>query len=199
MDCKWRAAHPNEAWTWFSLLDVPWWIAGGWALDLYLAEQIRDHSDLDIGVLRRDIAQVLAVRPSWEIFEAKEGVLTKVRVGELPRQDVHSLWCRPAGVSVWTVELMLDESADESWLYRRHKEIRRSLTTVIQRSDTGLPFLAPEIQLLYKSKQMRARDQIDFDRIAPRLTASARAWLLESLECVEPEHRWLRTLRQELA
>ena len=199
MDCEWRTAHPDEARTWFSSLDVPWWIAGGWAIDLYLAEQTRAHADLDIGVLRRDIGQVLAMLPSWEIFEAKEGLLTRVRDGELPRPDVHSLWCRPAGISVWTVELMLDESADEEWIYRRHQAIRRPLATAIQRCDTGLPFLAPEIQLLYKSKQMRARDQVDFDRTAPRLSGAARVWLLESLDSVEPEHRWIPALKQELA
>jgi hypothetical protein len=24
---------------WFASLDVPWWVSGGWALDLYLGEQ----------------------------------------------------------------------------------------------------------------------------------------------------------------
>jgi hypothetical protein len=31
-----------------------WWIAGGWAVDLFLGEQTRVHDDVDVAVLRRD-------------------------------------------------------------------------------------------------------------------------------------------------
>jgi hypothetical protein len=60
----WRAVHPAEGAGWLSALTVPWWIAGGWALDLFLSVQIRAHEDLDIGVLRRDVLKVLAALPS---------------------------------------------------------------------------------------------------------------------------------------
>ena len=29
-------------------LPVPWWIAGGWAIDLYLGRQTRPHEDIDV-------------------------------------------------------------------------------------------------------------------------------------------------------
>src|SRR4051794_3932232 len=33
--------------------DLPgWWIAGGWAIDLWLGQQTREHVDLDIVTLR---------------------------------------------------------------------------------------------------------------------------------------------------
>src|SRR5215212_9966399 len=36
----------------------PWWIAGGWSLDLFLGKQTRDHFDIDVAISRND--QLLA-------------------------------------------------------------------------------------------------------------------------------------------
>ncbi len=177
---------------------MPWWIAGGWALDLHVGRQSRAHADLDIGVLRRDIVTILAALSSWEIFEAKDGALTRLGVGEAPRSAVHSLWCRPTGIAPWTFELMLDESVNDAWCYRREPSIRRPLSKVVQRSPSGIPNLAPEIQLLYKAPWLRSQDQADFELIAPRLDATARAWLVDSLTRTEVGHPWISALAVDL-
>jgi hypothetical protein len=95
---KWRMTLPAVAASWLSFLDVRWWIAGGWALDLFIGAQTRPHADLDIGILRRDVGEVLRHLSSWEFFEAQEGVLTRLRAAQDLRPDVHSLWSRPAAV-----------------------------------------------------------------------------------------------------
>ena len=192
----WRAVVPDSCADWFSSLKVPWWVAGGWALDLYTGEQSRAHEDLDVGVLRANISSVLDALSSFEVFEAKDGVLTPIQAGNAPRPDVYSLWCRPTGSLRWEVELMLDECLGEEWVYRRCESIRRPLSSVVQRSLSGLPYLAPEIQLLYKARGMRPRDQADFDRIAPRLSRAAQTWLLQALEYAEPAHSWISALRK---
>jgi hypothetical protein len=190
----WSPVDPTTAAGWFSALPVPWWIAGGWALDLYLGTQSRAHADLDIGVLRRDITTVLAALPSWEFFEAKDGVLAPLRVGEAPQSAVHSLWCRPVGSTLWTLELMLDECFDGAWCYRREPSIRRPFSAMIQRTPSGIPYLAPEIQLLYKARSPRSQDQADFDLVGPRLVTAARTWLVNSLVRTEIGHPWISAL-----
>lgn len=190
----WRSVHPRDGALCLSSLTVPWWIAGGWALDLFLGNQSRPHKDLDIGVLRRDVLEVLSALSSWEFFEAKGGVLTRLHAGETPRADVHSLWCRPVDTTLWTLQLMLDECEDERWVFRRQPQIQRSLATTVRRSSEGMPYLAPEIQLLYKTRAVRAQDQADFDRVAPRLDAAARAWLQDALARTDPNHQWLPAL-----
>src|SRR6266508_3178305 len=35
-------------------LNKPWYVAGGWAIDLYLHECRRKHKDIDIAVFRQD-------------------------------------------------------------------------------------------------------------------------------------------------
>ena len=190
----WLAVLPSESVSWLSSLAVPWWVAGGWALDLFVGSQSRPHSDLDIGVLRRDVLEVLAALRSWEFFEAKGGVLTRLREGEAPRADVNSLWGRPAQTTLWTLELMLDESDGDRWVFRRQTKIQQSLAMAVRHNSEGIPYLAPEIQLLYKARPIRAQDQADFDHVAPRLAPEARAWLRDALAIVDPDHHWLSAL-----
>lgn len=191
----WQTVDPTACATWFAAVEVPWWIAGGWALDLYFGRQSRTHGDLDVGILRRDVGAVRERLSAWEMFEAKDGTLTRLELGKAPRREVNSLWCRPADSSLWTVQLLLDESADDAWIYRRKPSIRRPLSTAIRITASGLPYLAPEIQLLYKARGLRPRDQSDFELIAPLLEASARDWLVDALHRCEPEHPWISALR----
>ncbi|WP_161965980.1 nucleotidyltransferase domain-containing protein [Steroidobacter cummioxidans] len=194
---EWRAASPADGASWLAGVSGPWWIAGGWALDLFGGTQSRRHGDLDIGVLRRDVAQVLGTLSSWEFFEAHKGRLTRLQTGTLPKAEVNSLWCRPAGTTLWAMELMLDAADDDRWVFRRQPEIQRPLATVIRWNPEGIPYLSPEIQLLYKARSRRAKDQADFDHIAPRMDSNARAWLRHTLLRTDPEHEWLPSLRAQ--
>ena len=118
----WETVSPIRAAGLLSSVRVPWWVAGGWALDLFLGADGRPHQDLDIGILRRDLQEVLGVLGAWEVFTAKDGALKPLKTGTCPRHDVHSLWCRPNATAPWMLELMLDESEDDTWLFRqRHR------------------------------------------------------------------------------
>lgn len=175
-------------------LGTPWWIAGGWALDLFLGKVTRPHKDLDIGIFRRDAVKVLAALSGWEFFEAKGGTLTQIVSGKPPRAEVNSLWCRRADTAQWELELMLDELDHDRWIFRRDPRIDRPLTIAIRRNSEGIAYLAPEIQLLYKARATRAEDQADFDRVVPRLDPEARDWLRGSLARMDPGHPWLSML-----
>jgi hypothetical protein len=175
-------------------MTTPWWIAGGWALSLFRGSSIRAHGDLDIGVLRRDTEAALQAISTWEVFEAKDGRLTQLSAGEPPSPGVHSLWCRPSAMDPWTIELMIDEADDNTWIYRRDPRVRRSLDAVVRQSTDGLQYLAPEIQLLYKSKDRRQRDDADFAAIGPLLPMDARRWLHDVLELVAPQPAWIAAL-----
>lgn len=92
------------------------------------------------------------------------------------------------------MELMLDEAENEHWIYRRQRQIQRPLNIAIRRSVQGIPYLAPEIQLLYKSHRMRPQDQADFEHIVPKLDRGSRHWLRDGLLITEPTHSWLSAL-----
>ena len=89
---------------------------------------------------------------------------------------------------------MLDEADGDTWVYRREPRIRRPMSTAVRQNPDGLPYLAPEIQLLYKSKAPRERDEVDFARTRPLLAADARRWLRDALEIANPDHRWIAAL-----
>jgi hypothetical protein len=191
----WQPASPDEAAQLFSSVHVPWWVAGGLALDLFIGRTTRRHRDLDVGVLRRDLAEVLRALSSWEVFAAKDGVLTPLRTEQIPPPGINALWCRPSPTAPWTLELMLDDSREDIWLFRRAPEIGRPLSEVVRVTPVGIPYLAPEIQLLYKAKRPRERDVVDFNRTLPRMDVDSREWLLKALLVVHPQHEWINALR----
>lgn len=192
---SWRATRPTDAANLLASSEAPWWIAGGWALELFRGTPTRPHADLDVGVLRRDLPCVLHRFSTWEVFEANDGRLTRLSAGRVPALDVHSIWCRPTAADPWTIELMLDEADGNTWVYRRQPRIRRPMSTIVRQSQDALPYLVPEIQLLYKSKTPRERDEVDFAQIWPLLAAEARTWLRDALELTAPDHTWTAVLR----
>jgi hypothetical protein len=51
-------------------LATNWWVAGGWAIDLFLGRQTRHHADTDVLVLYRDQAEVWRHRQDARAAEA---------------------------------------------------------------------------------------------------------------------------------
>jgi aminoglycoside-2''-adenylyltransferase len=191
---QWQRLHPREARSLLGHIRLPWWIAGGWALDLYIGQQGRPHKDLDIGILRRDAPSVLAALDGWEFFEARGGELFGPLTGA-PREDVNSLWGRRVRTSEWVLELLLDDAEGDEWVYRRDRRLRRPLDAVIRYDAQRTPYLAPEIQLLYKSSHIRAEDELDFERVSALLDDASRRWLCLALSQLDGQHRWLPALR----
>jgi hypothetical protein len=70
-------------------------------------------------------------------------------------------------------------------LSRRDPRVRRSISTLGNVTESGIPYLVPEIQLFYKSTSPRRKDQIDFDAALPLLSAAQRQWLVEAIGIVE--------------
>jgi hypothetical protein len=79
---------------------------------------------------------------------------------------------------------------DGLWHYRRQPEITRPLSTLIRVTDDGIPYLAPEVQLLYKSRTPREKDDADFERVLPRLDTEQRAWMRDALARTTDPHGW---------
>jgi hypothetical protein len=191
---QWQASEPADALACLGAGARSWWIAGGRALDLYLGRASRAHADLDIGAPRRDIGEILRRLRGWDVREAKDGILTSLESGVLPREGVNSLWCRPQAATHWKFEILLDEVLDDTWVYRRDPRITRPMGDAVKHTCQDVPFLAPEIQLLYKSRLTRDRDRLDFRNVISHLAASARHWLKNALELTAPGHEWVAPL-----
>jgi hypothetical protein len=187
---RWQALTPHDARRLLESLEPRYWIAGGWAIDLFLGEQHRPHKDLDIGIRRADVPRVFAALPGWDFFEAKDGSLSRLDAGEPPRASVNSLWSRATSSTEWALEFLLDDSSDEEWIFRRDPSIRLPIERALRRDPEGIPYLSPEIQLLYKAPNPRTEDQADFERVLAQLDPSARGWLEHTLMRIHPGHPW---------
>lgn len=80
------------------------------------------------------------------------------------------------------------------WICRRDEGIRLPYDRVITMTAGGVPFMAPEIVLLFKAKAARPKDEADLTGILDHLDSDQRAWLAEMLARVHPGHRWLGLL-----
>ncbi|MFJ8387782.1 nucleotidyltransferase domain-containing protein [Streptomyces sp. NPDC094438] len=193
----WSAAHPAEIAELFKDSDFPWWIAGGYAIELAAGREIRPHGDVDVLVLRRDQERVRERLADWDLYVAdppRAGQLRPWARGEFLDLPLNGLWCRRSPSAPWSVELLLDESDADQWVSRRDARVRLPLDHLGQVSAEDIPYLAPEVQLFYKAKATREKDQADFEAVVPLLGPAQRAWLLEALDLCEPKHPWRERL-----
>ena len=175
---------------------APWWLAGGWALDSFLGLVTREHADSDALILRRDHVDVREDLAEWDAHAADPpGTLRPWRVGEHLPEEVHDVWLRRRPDLPWAFQFMIDETDGGDWLYRRDRRIRRPLASLSgPTSSPACQVLAPEIQLLYKSKGLRPKDESDFAAVLPELDEPRRAWLRDALRLTSPDHPWLGAL-----
>ncbi len=190
----WVPLDPVEVRQVMTGYDRPWWIAGGWALDMFLGRTTREHHDVDVAVLRSDQAALQSQLRGWELYLASDGSLSPWVAGAEVPPDTGDIWCRPDGSTTWALQFMLDPGTDERWACKRSPMISLPMDQAVRRTGDGLPYLAPEAQLLMKAKGLRPRDEADFDVVLPALDDDQRSWLRVGLERVHPGHPWLERL-----
>ena len=54
----WRPWHPAQVAERLTGVRTPWYVAGGWAIDLHLGGTLRDHEDLEIAVPEAAFAEI---------------------------------------------------------------------------------------------------------------------------------------------
>ena len=173
-----------------------WYISGGWALDLFLGRVSRVHHDVDVIVARSaqmDLQRHMT-RRGWTLltpFESRREPWPPHMHLELPRHQVHAL----RGDDF--IDFLLTDM-NHVWVYRREPSVVRSLEKMGLSTEGGIPYLAPELVLLFKSKNTsnreRLNDEADFERALPRLDSERRAWLRWALIATDPQHPWIPKL-----
>jgi hypothetical protein len=178
----WEPASAAEVAQIFNRGPARWWIAGGYAIELAAGRPVREHSDIDVLLLRSDQLVVQHVLTGWQWHAADPpGTLRPWRPGERLPVGVHDIWCRPGAEQPWRIQVMLDESCAGDWVSRRDQRIRRPIASIGSVTADGIPYLAPEIQLFYKARNPRPKDEIDFAVTLPMLIPVQRQWLGDAL------------------
>ena len=91
--------------------------------------------------------------------------------------------------SPWVCDLMLTPSQDERWLFKRAPEVSLPLSEIGQTVE-GVRYLRAALVLLHKAREVREKDQADFEGMLPLLTDDERAWLDDALAIAHPDHPW---------
>jgi hypothetical protein len=190
----WQAYSVDEVAVLLERLPVRWWVAGGWAVDLFVGEPGREHHDVDVAVLRPDQLTVQGCLEGWDLRVAHGGRLTRWAGGRWLADHEHEVWGRPEPASPWRLEVLVDNQDRDQWVYRRNPAVRLPLGRLGRRTAAGVPYLRPEVVLLYKAKGPQAHDEHHARVAIPRLSRSGRAWLAAAIAADMPGHPWLPLL-----
>jgi hypothetical protein len=182
-----------EAKALFADLPVTWWISGGLALELHVGTSWRRHDDLDVSLRRTDVGALLALPPEWEVHVAADGRLRRWDGAPLlASRHENNLWCRPGPDEPWAVDVTISDGDDHEWIFRRDPCIRAPWSDAVLVASDGTRYLAPELQLLFKSVHLRPKDDEDAARVILVLDVDRRRRLGELLPATHP---WQERLR----
>jgi hypothetical protein len=194
-DDPWRPLAPSDVEKIFAPLGIDWWVAGGFAVDLFLGRETRHHGDIDVATLRRDVEALRQLLDAYEFFIAHDGRLIPWHGDDLEPAH-HQFWARPPDDTAWSFEVLLEGTDGPKWIYRRDPRITLPLTRFGEATPDGIPYTKPEVALLYKSNSIDVpRNAADFTAAAPHLSPNARRWLHDAIAVTNPHHPWLAQLQ----
>ena len=205
----------------FSGLDAAWAVCGGFALDLFLGRETRPHGDIDLCAFEegRGTIQAYMHGLGWRVYEFRGMGRVRLLTPDTPGEAGRNLMCVRDGCELvdfypsdvegllWHVfhhvgihklnylEFLFNESENGSFVFDREKGISRPMSeAILFRED--VPFLCPELALLYKSAYAEEeKNKSDFREVLPAMNDGRRAWLWESLAALHGEgHPWLDEL-----
>jgi hypothetical protein len=178
--------------------DAPWWVAGGWALDLWMECETRSHQDVDVAILRGDQRKLYRSLSRWELYyAAPDHRLLPLRPDQRLQPPIHGVWARRAHDAPWLCEFLLNEHDGVDWMYREDPAVRMPLGDIGIAASNNISILVPEIVLLYKAHERTEKDEADFRAALPRLSLPSKTWLLHALNESAPNHPWITRLRTE--
>ncbi|WP_135228319.1 nucleotidyltransferase domain-containing protein [Deinococcus fonticola] len=182
-------------------LDAPWMFAAGVALDLHLGRVARPHDDVDIVFPRERQPDLLALLRAggWRTDAPLDGTYQPWTAPlEPPHHQVHAR--HPDLPDVILADFMFTDLSGERWHYRRDPGITLPLSEARRHAENGLPYLAPQAALLFKSAtsggQPRPKDEQDFRRSLPTLSTPEKEWLAQQVARTTAQHPWLAALER---
>lgn len=188
----WAVVTPADAATLLDGIGIPWWVAGGWALEAYTGAP-RAHDDIDVAFFGADLPAVRAhFAGTHHLWSAGDGALRPITAErpELADGD-EQVWVREHAKAPWVLDLLANPGDARGWVLKRDRTVVRPLAEVTWLGTDGVHYLRPEIVLAYKAKLDRPKDRVDLDVVLPKLDVASREWLRATVERMHPGHAWL--------
>lgn len=194
---NWQAWSPAEAAQHLrraGLTDIPWYVAGGWAVDLHIGRITREHEDLEVAIPRACFGAWRAALSAYRLYDVGVGRVRELGPAAVPDPANHQVWLRDG--DVWRMDTFLESGDARTWVCHRDARIRVPFDDAVTHNPEGLPYLRPQFVLMGKAKHRRPKDEADLVTLLPTLDLAARRWLAAALSTVHPGHPWIfRTIR----
>lgn len=207
----------NQAFQLLHPLGLDYAICGGHAIDLFLESETRPHYDLDISAYWPDRNRIILFMHElgWTVYEACGGGMVH-RITDITAQKLvkRNIFCVKDGnthfhvtdcgdnmykceiqhiaqAALDYIEFLFNTRIDNSFVYARNEQVSRAMERAVLYNGS-IPYLAPELVLLYKSTDIgREGYQQDFDLALAKMSTESRAWLREALHaCYPTGHQW---------
>ncbi|MFE2407765.1 nucleotidyltransferase domain-containing protein [Kitasatospora sp. NPDC059408] len=194
LEARWADAwRPEQVAERLHGVAAPWCVAAGWALDLFRGTQTRAHGDLEIAVPAAGFPEIRDRFPAYA-FDAVGSGRVWPAAGAEALAATHQTWMRDPASGRFLLDVFREPHDGRSWICRRDESLRLPYEAVIERTAGGIPYMAPELVLLFKAKAARPKDRADFDGVLPLLDRARRDALGGWLERVHAGHPWLERL-----
>src|SRR4051812_26063114 len=135
----WQPFSPREVAGFLAGVAVPWYIAGGWALDLFRGEPSREHADLEIAIPPDQLAIVRARPARFRLFVPGDGGITPLAADDEPPAARHQIWVREPRTGMFRLDIFLEPGEDDCWISRRDARLRRPYRDLIRHTRDGIP------------------------------------------------------------
>lgn len=170
-----------------------WWVTGGWAIDLACPAPVRDHGDVDL-LVRDDESALL-----WDHLSGRDPWI------EHPHARTRRAWARTDVLVAGPDTIVLDSSPElqilvgrfdgDVWVFPRGTgRICRPVELMTRYGRHGIPIQSPEVVLLFKAREGRPENDVDFAAVVEFLDDEQRAWLRAGVAGRMPDHPWLSRL-----
>jgi hypothetical protein len=194
LHAKWSSCWtPGEVARLLAGLPAPWYVAAGWALDLFRGVRTREHGDIEIAVPAARFPEVRDRFPGY-VFDAVSSGRIWENAGPGVLATTHQTWLRDPATGNYLLDVFREPHDGDTWICRHDETIRLPYSQIIHCTPDGVPYLAPELVLLFKAKHARPKDEADFHAAIPHMTPAQRTTLADLLARVHPGHRWLASL-----
>jgi hypothetical protein len=193
-DVAWEPWTPEEVAQRLSGTSALWYVVAGWALDLFIGRQSRPHDDIEIGVPARSFPEIRFAFDEYDFDVVDSGRRWPLSSGTF--ESTFQTWLRDSNTGVYHLDVFRDPHVGSEWICRRDERVRMSFSKLTCYSGTGIPYMSPEVVLLFKAKHLREKDQADFERVLPLLDNQQVEWLRVNLELVHPGHTWTEVLQR---
>lgn len=162
----------------------PWFVAGGWAIDLFLGRETRAQADVEIGIYRKNQMQLCRFfsKSKKQFVDNRNYTGKRERhewTKEYLRLPIHELYIDLGGLEL---KVLLNERDDHNWVYRRDPRIQLEEDRVILLNGLDIPYLCPQIVCLCKTKDMGDKDRADIALALHGMDEAQRKWLFDSLK-----------------